>query len=176
MRKALNVLIVSIVLLSTLYAIAGRTGNVAGIENPAVQAAPSFTLTDINGNKVSLSDFKGKVVYLDFWASWCAPCLLEINKSKNLKQKYADNNNVVFLYVSIDKDLAAWKNMVSKKNIQGVHLNSKDGKEEDILTKYNLVSIPKFVLIDKQGNIVDDDAKRPSDPALINDIEKLLNQ
>lgn len=138
------------------------------------QAAPDFSLTDINGKKVSLADFKGKVVYMDVWASWCAPCISEINKSKNLKDKFKDNKNVVFLYISIDEDPVKWREMVAKKDIHGVHLLSSKGQESDISKNYKVQGIPKFILIDKDGKIKDASAKRPSDPDLIEDITALL--
>jgi len=138
------------------------------------EPAPNFTLTDINGQKVSLSDFKGKVVYMDIWASWCAPCISEINKSKGLKDKFEANKDVIFLYVSIDEDPAKWKEMVAKKNIHGVHVISSKGQEGDISKNFKVQGIPKFILIDKNGNIQNPSAKRPSDPDLIDDITALL--
>jgi thiol-disulfide isomerase/thioredoxin len=139
-------------------------------------SAPSVTLNDINGNKVSLSDFKGKVVYLDIWATWCGPCLWEMNHSKDIKARFQENPQVVFLYISIDRDKDAWKRMVKKKDIHGIHLNSSNGQEDDIIDKFNASTVPKYILIDKNGNIADADAKRPSDPEAIQDIEALLNQ
>jgi len=138
-------------------------------------AAPDFTLKDINGKEVSLHSFKGKVVYLDIWASWCAPCLGEINKAKAVKQHFHDNQNVVFLYVSIDEDENRWKEMIRKKDIKGVHLISKGGEDDGIKQKYQVRAIPKFILIDKNGDMVDGEAKWPSDKdELIADIERLL--
>jgi thioredoxin-related protein len=81
----------------------------------------------------------------------------------------------VFLYVSIDQDEDRWKEMVRKKDIKGVHLISKNGDEDGIKQKYQVYQIPRFVLIDKNGNIVDGEAKMPSDKEeLIADIERLL--
>jgi peroxiredoxin len=138
--------------------------------------APDFTLTDISGNKVSLSDYKGKVVYMDVWATWCMPCMAEMGKSKKIKDHFKDNKDVVFLYISIDKDESRWKDVVKKKDIKGVHLISKDGQEAGILEKYQVPSIPRYVLIDKNGNISQWEAKWPSDPEAITDIEKLLGK
>ncbi|HEX8545790.1 MAG TPA: TlpA disulfide reductase family protein [Cytophagaceae bacterium] len=161
--------------LATLFCLTvGSTAFIAKDCLPG-QPAPNFTLTDINGKKVSLSDFKGKVVYMDIWASWCAPCIAEINKSKNLKARFESNPDVVFLYVSIDEDAAKWKEMVAKKEIHGVHLLSSKGQEGDISKNFKVQGIPKFILIDKEGNIKDPSAKRPSDPELIEDITALLN-
>lgn len=139
-------------------------------------AAPDFTLSDIHGNKVSLSDFKGKVVYMDIWATWCMPCMMEMNKSKSLKEKYKDNKDLVFLYVSIDKNIDKWKSTVKSKGFTGVHVNSKEGKEESITEKYKATYIPRYILIDREGNIVDEDAKRPSDAALVDDLENALKK
>lgn len=136
--------------------------------------APEFTLKDLNGKTVSLEDFEGKVVYLDFWASWCAPCIMQMNKAKEIKEHFKNNKDVVFLYVSIDGSEEKWKNTIKKKNIEGVHLMSKDGQEDDIVGKYNIQAIPRFVLIDKQGNIADNNAKAPSNKGIIKDIQKLL--
>jgi thiol-disulfide isomerase/thioredoxin len=138
---------------------------------------PEFTLNDINGQKVHLSDFKGKVVYLDIWASWCGPCIYEMKNSGPLKKHFKDNNNVVFVYISIDSDLESWKAAVKKRSIHGVNLISREGLEDNIIEKFKTSSIPRFILIDKNGNIADNDAKRPSEGELIiNDIEKLLAQ
>ncbi|WMJ73784.1 TlpA disulfide reductase family protein [Cytophagaceae bacterium ABcell3] len=134
-----------------------------------------FTLRDIDGKNVSLSDFKGKVVFIDYWATWCMPCLVEINKSKYLKEHYADADDVVFLYVSIDKDEEKWKKMVEKKGIEGTHLISLEGKEDNLLQKFGIEAIPRFMLVDKSGKIVDFDARNPSDKKIIKDIDKLRN-
>lgn len=126
--------------------------------------APDFKLENLEGGQTSLSDFKGKVVYLDIWATWCRPCLEEMKKGKKLKEAFSDNKDVVFLYVSIDSDAEKWKKYVKSNNIHGVHLISREGNEDQLRDRYALEYIPRFVLIDKQGNIVQFNAKYPSDP------------
>lgn len=140
----------------------------------AGQKAPGFTLSDQFGKEVSLKDFKGKVVYMDIWASWCAPCLIQIKRSEEIKKHFEGNQDVVFLYVSIDKNEKNWRNAIEKRNIKGVHLISPEGKKEDILEKYQVPQIPRFVLINKDGEIADFNAKPPSNKAIISDIENLL--
>lgn len=145
-------------------------------ENSAVQGkpAPDFKLENLEGGQTSLSDLKGKVVYLDIWATWCRPCLEEMKKGKKLKEAFVGNNDVVFLYVSIDKEAEKWRSYVKNNNIHGTHLISREGAEEKLLERYDVPYIPRFVLIDKQGNIVQYEAKAPSDASIEADIKALL--
>ena len=87
------------------------------------QPAPDFTLHDPDGQPVSLSQFKGKVVLLDFWASWCGPCIADLGTLRKIKKKTAAQP-VVFLNVSLDANEAAWKQAIAKHEIQGVHVRS----------------------------------------------------
>lgn len=123
--------------------------------------APAFTLTDIDGQEVSLDDFLGKVVYLDFWASWCGPCLQQIPHAKELKQRMAGRDDLVFLYISVDTDQQAWRNMVADRDIQGVHLNV-PGFSHEVPQSYNLKGVPTFYLIGRDGKIADNRPPRPS--------------
>ena len=123
--------------------------------------APGFTLTDINGAEVALDDFLGKVVYLDFWASWCGPCLQQIPHAKELKKRMADQDDLVFLYVSVDTDEEAWRNMVADREIAGVHVNV-PGFGHEVPSSYNLRGVPTFYLIGRDGNIFDNRPPRPS--------------
>ncbi|TND07825.1 MAG: thioredoxin family protein [Bacteroidetes bacterium] len=124
--------------------------------------APDFTLKDENGKEVSLSSLKGKAVYLDFWASWCGPCKKEMPNSVALKKKL-EGRNVTFVYVSIDKDENAWRSSMKQINVEGIHLCTGAAKNELIGKLYNIQFIPRYVIIDKEGKIVDAHAPRPSD-------------
>lgn len=136
--------------------------------------APGFALKDQKGNTVSLDSFKGKVVYMDIWASWCAPCIMQINRAKALRDHFRGEEDLVFLYISIDQDTVRWKRFLEEREVDGIHLISPKGEDGEILEKYNVPSIPRFVLIDKDGNIADFHAKPPSNKSLRKDIEKLL--
>ncbi|MBY0424914.1 MAG: TlpA family protein disulfide reductase [Cytophagales bacterium] len=136
--------------------------------------APAFSLKDMEGKVVSLSDFKGKVVYVDIWATWCPPCMAEMAYSKPLKEKYKDNPDIVFVNISVDADISKWKKVVTRKKIQGVNLNSLKGMESNILSNYRADYIPKYVLIDRLGNLYESDAKRPSDEGIEDDFQRLL--
>ena len=115
------------------------------------QPAPDFTLYDPDGQPVSLSQFKGKVVLMDFWASWCGPCIADLETLRKIKERVAAQS-VVFLNVSLDANEGAWKRAIAKHQIQGVHVRS-DGA---VTQAYNVSGIPRYYLVDPQGLIVED--------------------
>jgi len=116
--------------------------------------APAFTLKDINGQTVSLSDFKEKkYVLIDFWASWCAPCLEELPYIKELYKKYSQQG---FEIISVTKDEKSdlWKNAITKEKIESwKHLSVTENKTT-IVNDYFVFGIPHKVLIDKNGVII----------------------
>jgi len=112
--------------------------------------APAFRLQDVDGNWVSLSQFKGKVIYLDFWASWCRPCIEKIESLQSFEPKFA-NKDVVFLHVSLDRSKDKWMQTIQEKNLKGTHLFF-DPMSSQITTDYDILSVPKFFLITKAGN------------------------
>ncbi|MCL2416447.1 MAG: TlpA family protein disulfide reductase [Bacteroidales bacterium] len=145
-----------------------------GIGNPGLD----FTYRDVNGNEVSFSDFRGRVVYLNVWATWCAPCRAEIPHKKRIEEHFAGNDNIVFVGVSIDnpRDIQRWKDFVASNELGGVQLHGNIGGPMDIRTLYGITGIPRFMLFDKQGNIVSIDAPRPSSPEIIPLLTRLLEQ
>jgi len=127
--------------------------------------APDFTGRDINGEMVSLSDYRGQVVYLDFWASWCGPCVRELPHAKELKRKMANQRDLVFMYVSIDTDEESWRNTVRLHGIEGVHMNF-PGTGTGAPARFNIKAVPSFFIIGRDGRIFDNKAPRPSDPLI----------
>ncbi len=137
--------------------------------------APEFTLTDINGEEVSLSDFRNKVVYLDFWASWCGPCMREVPYAKELKKRLEGEDDLVFLYVSVDTDEQAWRRTVEEREIQGVHLRV-EGMSHEVAQAYNVRGVPSFFIIDRNGIIHDNNPSRPSGETIDQELLAALEQ
>ena len=138
--------------------------------------SPKFeNYIDIKGGKKSLDSFKGKYVYIDVWATWCGPCIREIPALDKLEKEY-HSKNIAFVSISTDESRRSggsweaaekkWSNFVKDRNMSGIQLWS--GKDTRFQQEYQINGIPRFILIDPQGNIVDANAPRPSDPRLRN--------
>ena len=112
--------------------------------------APDFTLTDLNGNKTTLSAQKGKVVFLDFWATWCPPCRASIPEVERLYEKFS-GKNVAFFGINVESDPAAVRDFVAKKGIKYTVLLGDD----KVSKVYEIQGIPTFYIIDQSGNIAD---------------------
>lgn len=142
--------------------------------------SPSPTFKDYEnfaGGTTSLEDLKGKYVYIDVWATWCGPCIAEIPSIKKLEAQYK-GRNLQFVSISIDDAMRSgggdlevaknkWKTMVKEEELVGIHLFSDKNWESDFIRNYNIQAIPRFILIDPNGNIVDPNAPRPSSKKLV---------
>jgi peroxiredoxin len=130
------------------------------------QPAPAFTLLDHTGRAVALADLRGKVVYLDFWGSWCPPCMKELSGySQALKKQFA-GRDVVFVYIAVGDAEAKWQHVLAAQHLTGpssVHL--RQPKEGQVVFDYQINSFPAYWLIDRAGRIVDRQAPRPSEGA-----------
>ncbi len=120
-----------------------------------------------------LKKYKGQVIYLDFWASWCGPCKREMPYSTKLKEKLS-GKDVAFVYISTDKNAAKWEGMINDLGLVGDHYRASAKVKQEIVERFNLQYIPRYVLINKEGKVADANAKRPSDPMVSGDIDKLL--
>ena len=118
------------------------------------QSVPDFSLKDIDGNTVKLSDFRGKTVLLLFWASWCPDCRAEIPQIKAM-HTLANPDSVVFVSVSFDREYDTWKQFVPENSLPGVQLFDPEGmKESKIGDAFHIKWIPSMYVIDPQGKVV----------------------
>lgn len=143
-------------------------------EFPEGAPSPTFDYENFQGGKTSLKDLKGKYVYLDIWATWCGPCIMEIPALKNLEAQYNDKN-IEFVSISIDqqKDYETWKKMIVEKELGGIQLFADNNWNSEFVKNYKINGIPRFILIDPNGNVVSPDAPRPSDPKLVELFDEL---
>jgi peroxiredoxin len=118
-------------------------------------AAPNFTMNNTEGKPVSLSQFKGKTVVIDFWATWCPPCRRSIPYVKESYEKFK-NNNVEFIGISLDKQdgLDGWKEYIKENQMNWVQVA--DGKfwDNDVAVRYGIESIPSMWVINRNGIII----------------------
>ncbi|ERI89551.1 thiol-disulfide oxidoreductase ResA domain protein [Clostridiales bacterium oral taxon 876 str. F0540] len=112
--------------------------------------ASDFKIKDLNGKEVSLSDYKGKKVFLNFWASWCPPCKAEMPDIERLYQETKDSD-LVILAVNLAEDNTTVQNFIKNNKYSFPVLLDPDN---DAAIKYQIVSIPTSYFIDKEGNVV----------------------
>ena len=136
------------------------------------QPAIDFEMLDVEGNVKHLADFRGKVIYIDLWATWCGPCIQESPAFEALGKKYA-GKDIVFLPVSTDTTTKPWLRYLDghKKELTQYHSNDVALKES-----WAIMYIPRFILIDKDFNIVNAYAPRPSSEEIGTLIDSVLNK
>ena len=125
--------------------------------------APDFTLKNAQGKTVSIKDFKGKIVYIKFWASWCKDCIKQVVPQRNLEKAMESNSDVVFLNISVDGSEEAWKKAVERNKLSAIELLSIDGDEENINKNYDISEIPRYMVVGKKGEIINNNAPHPGD-------------
>lgn len=163
-------------------AIALREALPKGTPSPTFEGYENY-----KGGTTSLADFKGKYVYFDIWATWCGPCKAEIPSLKEVEKKY-HGKNIEFVSISVDdgrgyraatKEEAAvaakegWKKMIVDMELGGTQLFSDKAWQSDFIQNYKIDGIPRFILVDPDGNIVTADAPRPSSDKLIELFDEL---
>ena len=146
--------------------------------------SPNVNLKSINESIIEVNSFKGKLLIIDFWATWCAPCLTEAPIFKKIAGKYK-NSNVEFISISVDHDFSDWKNYVLENNWNGK--NYWFGMQENesffslLYSKHKmdnkeiiLMGLPKYVFISANGEILSNSDLRPSKPEFELEIKKHL--
>ena len=141
-----------------------------GLESPKFIDYENF-----NGGKTSLDDLKGKYLYIDIWATWCKPCKNEIPFLKKLEEEYR-GKNIEFVSISVDQKRAyeTWKKMVKDEALAGVQLFADNNWNSKFIRDYAVSGIPRFIIIDTDGKIVNADAPRPSNEELPELLDKLV--
>lgn len=140
------------------------------------QPSPTFeNYENYKGGTTSLSDFKGKYVFIDVWATWCGPCRAQIPFLEKIEKEY-HGKNIAFVSMSVDNVSAkdAWKKMIKKDNMGGVQLFADHAFKSKFIQDYKISSIPRFILVDPDGNIVSINAPRPSDKELRSLLNSLI--
>jgi thiol-disulfide isomerase/thioredoxin len=137
------------------------------------EPSPKFVnYENFKGGTTSLDDLKGKYVYVDVWATWCGPCKAEIPALKELEAKY-HGKNIDFVSISVDNvngkrgSYESWKKMVEEEDLKGIQLFADKDWDSDFVKGYLIKGIPRFILIDPNGNIVQANAPAPSNEKLV---------
>ena len=129
----------------------------------STKKSPVFSLINNKGDQISLKSFIGKVVYLDFWGTWCLPCIEEMKASVELKKRFK-NEDVVFVYISVGDKFEKWNKFINDNNYinsnNSVHLHSSD---MNVASEYQVVSYPTYFIISREGNILISRAPHPSE-------------
>lgn len=143
----------------------------------AGKMAPEQTFCDADGKQFRLSDFRGKVLYIDVWATWCVPCKQEIPHFAKVAEHYKDNPGIQLISISIDKesDHDKWRKMIAEEKPQWPQFVTSDAEDKKLSTDFNIKFIPRFIIINADGTIQNADAPRPSDKDIINYLDELLN-
>lgn len=115
--------------------------------------APDFTMNDEEGNPKKLSDFRGQIVLVDFWASWCGPCRKENPNVVKMYNKYKEKGFEI-LSVSLDKDKNRWLNAIEKDKLTWSHVSDLKGWKNEAALLYGVRSIPETILLDSEGKII----------------------
>lgn len=114
---------------------------------------PGFSLNDLDGNTIKLSDYKGKVVLVEFWASWCSYCIEEIPTLKSIYAEYQEQN-FEMIGISLDTNPEAWRDKVQEENLEYIQVNDPAGFSSDVAKQYEIESIPRMFLINEEGYII----------------------
>jgi len=114
---------------------------------------PYFYLPEINGDFYSSNSFKGKIIYINFWATWCKPCIASLPDKNALIEKFKDSDNVVFLNICVLSEKDNWEKVVTEKKFNGINLFANKNWSDILIQKYNISEYPTYFLV-KDGRII----------------------
>lgn len=158
-----------------------KKANLKYYQDFIVATTPSnLHLLTLDQTQVTIEEFvankKGKVLYLDFWASWCGPCIQEMKHSRSLVNQYATKGLEV-VFISMDDSFQKWERAAIKQSInKGNCLKILDPKESNFIQQYKITTIPRYMIIDRTGKVMNTDAPRPSDPKIRELFDELLKK
>lgn len=143
--------------------------------NRTGEDAYDFNYENEKGERIKLSNFKGKYVFIDLWATWCGPCIVEIPYLKKIEKELHDKN-IAFVTISFDKesDKQKWKNFLVSNHMDGTQLIVDNGMDNELKKHYEINGIPRFILVDGQGKLVSANCIRPSEPALLTYLKEII--
>lgn len=137
--------------------------------------APDITLDTPDGKQVQLKDIaKGKFTYIDVWATWCGPCKREIPHMAKLVEHFKGNDKVLLISISVDENVEAWKKMIADDKPDWAQYNIHGAVNAQFSKDWGITGIPRFIMIDKDGNIFAADASRPSNEETAKIIEEQI--
>lgn len=136
--------------------------------------APNFEMNTPDGKTVRLSDLRGKAIYLDIWATWCGPCLKEIPFMAKLAEHYKGDSMIEIINISVDSNQKAWRELLKKDQPQWSQFIVPGDFNSLLLKLYGINGIPRFMMFDKDGRIIDINAPRPSSEDIIKYIDSHL--
>jgi thiol-disulfide isomerase/thioredoxin len=138
-----------------------------------IRSIYDLVLQDTLGNTVKLSSFKTKYVLIDFWASWCNPCIANIPPLLSLEKAH-QGDSIAFISISLDKDLKDWKKAISANHFAGIQLADLSGFSSLAAFYCKVIFVPKYIVAAGDGRIINYDAPQPSDPGLKPLLDSLL--
>lgn len=136
---------------------------------------PEMDGTDLDGKKVRLSEYKGKVILLDFWYASCTACRHQIRNFIPALHDRFKNEDVVFMFVSVDKHDDKWREAIAFDKSEGVHVRVPDNKFNKFVQSLHVTGYPTYVIVDRKGKIFNIKAPYPESPQLEQEIESALN-
>jgi thiol-disulfide isomerase/thioredoxin len=133
-----------------------------------------FNFKDTAGNAIAMRSFKAKYLVIDFWASWCKPCIANIPDIKQMSEEYK-TDSIQFISISIDKDLNEWKESIRKHDFTGVQLSEPTGFHSLAAIYCKVLWVPTYIVADRNGHIIRYNAPQASEPELKLLLDNLIN-
>ena len=154
------------------------TAKFVGVQNTKPEMpAPNFNYENYKGGRTTLKDLKGKLVYIEIWATWCGPCIKEMPALTQLIKNFK-GKNIEFVSISVDskRDYEKWRKMIPEKNVGGIQLLADKSLESEFMKAFSISLIPRTLLLDEGGKIITPKAPRPSADNTKSYIDSLLNR